>query len=257
GDEKDEVLVRANGIPTYLAADIAYHYNKLVVRGFDKAINIWGADHYGHIARMKNAMKLLGVDPDRLHVITVQLVRLMRGNEIARMSKRKGDSVSLGDLIEEIGVDATRYFFNMRLANSHFDFDLDLAVKKNNDNPVYYVQYAHARICSVLEKAKDYINLDIDYNSAIFTDETEIALLKQLSLFPKNIEIISNTLEPSRLTHYASDLASLFHSFYGKCKVIDEDNLERTKYRISLCKATKIVLSKVLWLLGVSSPDKM
>ena len=250
-DEKDEVLVRANGIPTYFAADIAYHYNKLHERKFTRAINVWGADHHGHIARMKRSMDLLGIDGERLEVITIQLVRLMRGSEIARMSKRRGEMISLEDLLEEIGIDAARYFFNMRLANSHFDFDLELAVKKSSENPVYYVQYAHARICSILENAPEW-----KCESPTYEHDAEKNLLRKIAQFPSEVAICAQTLEPSRLTHYATDLAGEFHSFYAACKVITDDATTRNS-RLLLADVARQTLANVLELLGVNAPERM
>jgi len=259
-DVKDEVLVRANSFPTYFAADIAYHYNKFVERGFTQAINIWGADHGGHISRMKSAMESIGVDSSRLQIITIQLVRLMREGKVARMSKRKGDTVSLGDLIEEIGVDSARFFFNMRNASSAFDFDLDLAVKQSSDNPVFYVQYAHARICSILEQAgipydggKPLEPKPINYN---YNTPAERALIKRIALFPREIESIAQLLEPSSLTTYVRNLASDFHSFYTVCPVNRADDDVRLA-RLLLVQATRQTIQNSLYLLGVSAPTKM
>ncbi|GHV18611.1 arginine--tRNA ligase [Clostridia bacterium] len=252
--DKDEVLVRANGFATYFAADIAYHYNKLAERGFDRAINVWGADHHGHIARMKRSMEILGLDPDRLEVITIQLVRLMRGGEVARMSKRSGESITLGDLLEEIGIDSARYFFNMRLANSHFDFDLELAVKQSSDNPVFYVQYAHARICSIIESAKEYGNWT--GVEPTYTHEAEQTLIRKIANFPQEVAVSAQILEPSRLTHYAAELAGDFHSFYGACKVMVEDEQTRNS-RLLLVDSARQTLKNVLNLLGVTAPERM
>ena len=248
---KDEVLRRANGIPTYFAADIAYHYNKFIERKFDKAINVWGADHHGHIARMKNAMANFGVDPDNLEIVLIQLVRLMRDGEVAKMSKRTGKTISLGDLVEEIGVDPARFFFNMRSPSTHFDFDLDLATKKSSDNPVYYVQYAHARINSILEQVGK-------YTTGIYTElnEEEKELLSYLAKLPQEIKIIIDTSDPSRLTHYCIELSRLFHSFYAKHKVLVDDN-DTKNTRLSIIFAVKKTLRACLELLGVSAPDKM
>lgn len=259
GAEKDDVLVRANGIPTYFAADIAYHRNKLEERGFDMAINIWGADHHGHIARMKGAMEAVGISGDRLKVLVIQLVRLMRNGEIARMSKRTGKMITLADLIEEIGVDAARFFFNMRAAGSHMDFDLDLAVSQSNENPVFYVQYAHARICSIIRILKESgVSADTAQNidlSLLKTPE-EFALLEILARLPEEIESAAQNFEPSNLTHYLIDVASHFHSFYNACRVRDEEeNLMHA--RLKLVDSTRIVIKNVLDILGVSAPEKM
>jgi arginyl-tRNA synthetase len=196
-------------------------------------------------------MELLGIDGDRLEVITIQLVRLMRGGEIARMSKRSGEMITLEDLLEEIGIDAARYFFNMRLANSHFDFDLELAMKKSSDNPVYYVQYAHARICSILENAPEW-----KCEKPVYEHVAEENLLRKIAQFPSEVAICANTLEPSRLTHYATDLAGEFHSFYGACKVITDDDVTRNS-RLLLVDVARQTLANVLDMLGVSAPKKM
>jgi len=249
--DKDEVLVRANGIPTYFAADIAYHYNKFIERKFDKAIDVWGADHHGHIARMKEAISYLGINPDDFEVVLIQLVRLMRDGEVARMSKRTGKTISLGDLVEEIGVDPARFFFNMRSPSTHFDFDLDLATKKTSDNPVYYVQYAHARINSILEQSGE-------YKTGVFYElnEEEREIVSYLAKLPQEVKIIIDTSDSSRVTHYCIELSRLFHSFYGKHKVLVEDeNIKNT--RLSIIYAVMKTLKACLALLGVSAPDKM
>lgn len=259
GAEKDDVLVRANGIPTYFAADIAYHRNKLENRNFDLAINIWGADHHGHIARMKGAMEAVGISGDKLDVLVIQLVRLMRNGEVARMSKRTGKMITLADLIEEIGVDAARYFFNMRAAGSHMDFDLDLAVSQSNENPVFYVQYAHARICSIIrilkESGVDVLPFDKTDCSLLKKDE-EIELLTKLSQLPLEIKAAAESFDPSNLTHYLIDVAAHFHSFYNACRVRDEEpNLMQA--RLKLIESTRVVIKNVLDILGVSAPEKM
>jgi arginyl-tRNA synthetase len=259
GVEKDEVLVRSNGIPTYFAGDIAYHRNKLVTRGFDWAINIWGADHHGHVARMKGAIEALGLDPGRLDVIIMQLVRLLRNGEVARMSKRKGQAITLADLIEEVGKDAARFFFNLRSADTHLDFDLDLAVEKSNENPVFYVQYAYARISSILNQvvqeeitvpAIDSINL------TLLKEESELALMKKLAELPEEITKAAQTIEPTRITRYVLEVASLFHSFYNSCRVIGDDE-GLMMARIALIEATRIVIKNVLDLLSISAPERM
>ncbi|MBQ4160281.1 MAG: arginine--tRNA ligase, partial [Clostridia bacterium] len=216
GEEKDEVLVRANGIPTYFAADVAYHRNKIEERGFDKAINIWGADHYGHVARMKNALGAIGIDGDKLDVVIMQLVRLMQDGEIVRMSKRTGKAVTLNDLLEDTSVDAARFFFNMRQADSHMVFDLDLAVEESSENPVYYVQYAHARMCSILsllasEGVEVLPTSEIDLS--LLGEPQELELMKKLADLPQEIEVAALAYEPSRLTRYCVDLAAVFHTF--------------------------------------------
>ncbi|MDD4688605.1 MAG: arginine--tRNA ligase [Eubacteriales bacterium] len=259
GEEKDEVLVRNNGIPTYFAADIAYHYNKFVTRGFDRVINIWGADHHGHIARMKNAMALIGINPDRLQVVTMQLVRLMRGGEVARQSKRTGGAITLTELIEDIGIDASRYFFNMRNAGSHFDFDLDLAVQQSNDNPVYYVQYAHARICSIIRQmAEEGVAVPSckDVNLTLLDKPEEVELLRKLAQFPGEIKLSAEVLEPAKITKYVSELAGLFHSFYNAHRVKGEDK-SLMNARLKLVDSVRITLKNALGILAVDAPEKM
>ena len=259
GSEKDDVLVRANGIPTYFAADIAYHRNKLEERDFDLAINIWGADHHGHIARMKGAMEAVGISGDKLDVLVIQLVRLMRNGEVARMSKRTGKMITLADLIDEIGVDAARFFFNMRAAGSHMDFDLDLAVSQTNENPVFYVQYAHARICSIiriLEESGVKVPAVSDIDASLLAKDEEIELLETLARLPEEIKASAESFDPSNLTHYLIDVASHFHSFYNACRVRDEEeNLMCA--RLKLIESTRIVIKNVLDILGVSAPEKM
>ena len=259
GSEKDDVLVRANGIPTYFAADIAYHKNKLEDRKFDLAINIWGADHHGHIARMKGAMEAIGVDSSKLDVLVIQLVRLMRNGEVARMSKRTGKMITLADLIDEIGVDAARFFFNMRAAGSHMDFDLDLAVSQSNENPVFYVQYAHARICSIiriLEESGVAVSSFDEIDASLLNKEEEIELLEVLAKLPEEIKNSAESFDPSNLTHYLIDVASHFHSFYNACRVRDEEE-SLMKARLKLIDCTKVVIKNVLDILGVSAPEKM
>ena len=258
-EEKDDVLVRANGIPTYFAADIAYHRNKFVTRGFDRVIDVWGADHHGHVARMKYAMDAVGVDSEKLEVVLMQLVRLMRGGEVARMSKRTGKAITLDDLLEEIGIDAARFFFNMRNAGSHFDFDLDLAVEQSNNNPVFYVQYAHARICSIirlLEEAGKKVKTADAINKDILVKEEEFNLLRQIAELPDEIKAAAETLEPSKLTRYSVELANAFHSFYNECHVNIEDE-ELSHARLKLIDCARIALANVLELLKVEAPEKM
>ena len=259
GAEKDDVLVRANGIPTYFAADIAYHRNKLEERGFDLAINIWGADHHGHIARMKGAMEAVGISGEKLDVLVIQLVRLMRNGEIARMSKRTGKMITLADLVEEIGVDAARFFFNMRAAGSHMDFDLDLAVSQTNENPVFYVQYAHARICSIIRLlVESGVNVPScnEIDCSILKAPEEIALLEVLAKLPEEIRASAKSFDPSNLTHYLIDVASHFHSFYNACRVRDEED-SVMRARLKLIECCRVVIKNVLDILGVSAPEKM
>jgi arginyl-tRNA synthetase len=259
GLEKDEVLVRNNGVATYMAADIAYHYNKFVTRGFDWAIDLWGADHHGHVARMKAAMEPFGVSKDRLEVVLFQLVRLYRNGELARMSKRTGKAISLEDLLEEVGRDAARFFFNLKTSGSHLDFDLDLAVKQSNDNPVFYVQYAHARICSLLRKLKEEGVEPKSIDSVDLTllkESEEIELIRKLSEYPEEIALSAKSLEPSRLTRYVMDVASHFHSFYNACRVKGEDE-ELMMARIILVDCTRIVIKNILELIKIDAPEKM
>lgn len=260
GTEKYEVIVRNNGLPTYFTSDIAYHRNKFLKRKYDRVINLLGADHHGHVARMKAAVKALGVDPDKIDVVLFQLVRLYRNGEIARMSKRTGKSISLIDLLDEVGRDAARFFFNTKASGSHLDFDLDLAVKESNENPVFYVQYAHARICSMLkrleeENAKLQSVDSVDLNRLVAKEEIE--LMKKLAEYPEEIRIAAETLEPSRLTRYVLDVAGLFHSFYNACKVKDAEDDGLRNARIVLVDSTRIVIKNVLDLLSISAPQRM
>ncbi|MDN5343992.1 MAG: arginyl-tRNA synthetase [Clostridia bacterium] len=258
GEEKDEVLVRKNGLPTYFAADIAYHRNKFE-RGFQRVINIWGADHHGHVARLKGALQALGYDPGRLEVVLMQLVRLYQGGEVLRMSKRTGHYVTLNELIEEVGRDAARYFFVMLKSDSHLEFDLDLARSQSADNPVYYVQYAHARICSILRLAKERglaVPPAREANLDLLREPAEVELIKQVASLPETVAGAALALEPHRLTRFAHDLASLFHSFYTTCRVLADDP-ELCQARLVLVEATRITLRNVLYLLGVTAPERM
>ena len=259
GGDKDDVLVRSNGIPTYFTADVAYHRNKFVTRGFDRVITILGADHYGHVARMKNSLTALGIDKEKLDIIIIQLVRLMSGGEVVRMSKRTGRSLTLNDLLDEIGIDAARFFFNTRGADTHMDFDLDLAVSQSSENPVFYVQYAHARICSILRLLKDenvLVKAVKDIDVTLLKEPQELELLKKLADFPEEIKAAALALEPNRLTRYCIDLSALFHAFYGACKVRSEDT-SLMDARVKLAECVRIVLSNVMRMLSVSTPEKM
>ena len=256
GEDKDNVLVRSDGSPTYFASDIAYHYNKFLERGFDTVIDIWGADHQGHVPRMKAAIKALGEDPEQLKVIICQLVTLRRGEEIVKLSKRSGDIVTLRELVDEVGPDACRFFFLSRSADSQMDFDIELAKKQSADNPVYYVQYAHARIASILRLARQ---RDIDYNQgdvSLLTTEPELTLIRRLILLPEIMEDVANTLEPHHLPYYAQELATAFHSFYKQCRVVSQDEA-LTDARLKLVRSTQIVLAKVLHLMGMTAPERM
>ena len=259
GEEKDEVLVRANGIPTYFAADIAYHYNKFAVRGFDRVIDVWGADHHGHVARMKGAMDAIGLSGDKLDIVLMQLVRLMKDGQPYKMSKRTGKAITLTDLLEEIPIDAARFFFNMREPNSTLDFDLDLAVEETNQNPVYYVQYAHARICSIFKNLaaegiapRAVTPEELDR----LTAPEERELIRQIASLPDEIIAAAHNYDPARMTHYVIDAATLFHKFYNACRVKGEDE-SLMQARLALCQATRTVLENVLGLLKISAPESM
>lgn len=255
-DAKDEVLVRSSGVPTYFAADIAYHRDKFQ-RGFDQVINIWGADHHGHVARLKAALAALGFDPDRLKVIIMQLVRLFQGGEVLRMSKRTGKYVTLEELLDDVGKDAARYFFIMRSADSHLDFDLDLAKAQSQDNPVYYVQYAHARIASILRNAQGYnIPAASETDFSLLRQEAELELLRKIADWPGVVEGAARALEPHRLPYYAHELASAFHKFYTQCRVLQDDP-DLSAARLALVKATQATLASVLGMMGVSAPESM
>jgi len=256
GEDKDNVAVRGDGSPTYFASDIAYHYNKFLERKFDKVINIWGADHQGHISRMKAVVGALGIAPERLEVIISQMVTLRRGEELVRISKRSGDIITLREVVDEVGSDACRFFFLSRSADSQMDFDLELAKKESPDNPVYYVQYAHARIASILRLAQQ---RGIDYGDgdiSLLSSEPELALIRKMLLLPEIVEIVAHTLEPHHLTYYAQDLATVFHSFYKQCRVISR-NEALTKARLKLVEAAKLVLANTLHFMGMTAPEKM
>lgn len=255
GDEKDEVLIRSNGIPTYYAADIAYHKNKFD-RGFKRVINIWGADHHGHVARMKGAMDAIGYDSDNLTIMLMQLVRLYQNGEVVRMSKRTGQYVTLQELIEEVGKDAARYFFIMRNPDSHLDFDLDLAKQQSSDNPVYYVQYAHARINSILTATGQPTPKAAEADLTLLKEEAELELIRKIADLPNEIAYAAEELAPYRLARYATDLATMFHSFYNSCRVLTDDQA-LTAARLVLVNATRITLRNVLTMLGVSAPERM
>ena len=258
GDEKDEVVVRSNGTPTYFAADIAYHRNKFE-RGFNKAINIWGADHHGHVARMKGAMTAFGYESDNLQIILMQLVRLIQNGEVVRMSKRSGQYITLRELMDEVGKDAARFFFNLRDPDSTVDFDMDLAKAQSSDNPVYYVQYAHARLCSILRQAEELgdtgaLPSEEDLKRLDSTEERD--LLKKMADLPSEIIVAARLMEPHRLARYVLDLAGLFHTFYNSQRVlVDDQGLRRA--RLSLVRAVKQIIRNVLDILGVSAPEKM
>jgi len=256
GEDKDNVLIRSDGSPTYFASDIAYHFNKFSERKFDTVIDIWGADHQGHVSRMMAVVNVLGINPKRLKVIICQLVTLRRGQEIVRVSKRSGDIITLREVIDEVGPDACRFVFLSRSADAQMDFDLELAKKQSADNPVYYVQYAHARISSILrlaeEKGIDYGRGDV----SLLNTEPELTLIRRMIRLPEIAELISNTLEPHHLPYYAQDLATVFHSFYKQCRVVSK-NQELTRARLKLVKAAQIVLARTLHLMGMTAPESM
>ncbi|MCM2581286.1 arginine--tRNA ligase [Bacillus stercoris] len=257
GDDKDRVLIKKDGTYTYLLPDIAYHKDKLN-RGFDKLINVWGADHHGYIPRMKAAIEALGYEKGTLEVEIIQLVHLYKNGEKMKMSKRTGKAVTMRDLIEEVGLDAVRYFFAMRSADTHMDFDLDLAVSTSNENPVYYAQYAHARICSMLRQGEEQgLTPGADLDFSHIQSEKEYDLLKTIGGFPEAVAEAAEKRIPHRVTNYIYDLASALHSFYNAEKVIDPENEEKSRARLALMKATQITLNNALQLIGVSAPEKM
>lgn len=253
GDDKDRVLRKSDGSYTYLVPDIAYHITKFE-RGFDKLVNLWGADHHGYIPRMKAAMSALGKDADQLEVDIIQMVRLVENKEEIKMSKRTGNAVTVRELCEEVGVDAVRYFFVQRALDTHLDFDLALARKQSNDNPVYYAQYAHARICSILKQADDSLSCD---SYELLNDEKEVQLLKYINEFPAVVADAARNRAPNKVCNYIQKLAAYFHSFYNACKVIDSNNAALSAQRLALLKATKITLKNALYLIGVEAADKM
>ncbi|MBP2242533.1 arginyl-tRNA synthetase [Cytobacillus eiseniae] len=257
GDDKDRVLIKNDGSYTYLTPDIAYHKDKLE-RGFEQLINIWGADHHGYIPRMKAAIQALGYNREALEVEIIQLVHLYKNGEKMKMSKRTGKAVTMRDLVEEVGLDATRYFFAMRSADTHMDFDLDLAVSQSNENPVYYAQYAHARISSILRQGEEQgLTVDSNADFTLISSEKEMDVLKKLGEFPQAVGEAATKRLPHRITNYIFELASTFHSFYNAEKVLDAEQPERTKARLALIKSVQISLKNALALIGVSAPEKM
>lgn len=259
GNDKDIVLVRANGLPTYIVPDIAYHYNKLVTRGYDKAIDVLGADHHGYVPRMKAALTALGLDADRLDAVIMQMVRLVREGETIKLSKRSGKAITLNTLIDEVPLDAARFFFNLREPNSHFDFDLELAAKESSENPVYYVQYAHARICSILKKAQEQgieIKAPTDEELMLLNSDEEKELIRHLSALTDEIIAAAELYNPAKITHYVIELATLFHKFYNAHRVmIDDEGLMRA--RLYLCTAVKDTIKNILTMLKITTPEVM
>ena len=258
-EAKDEVLVRANGIPTYFAADIAYHYNKFAVRGFSRAIDVWGADHHGHVARMKGAMDAIGLDGEKLDIVLMQFVRLMQDGQPVRMSKRTGKAIGLAELLDEVPIDSARFQFNLREPGSVMDFDMDLAVAQDSENPVYYVQYAHARICSILKKlAEDGIVFEgaDKADLTLLTEPAEKELIRHIADFPGEIISAAKSYDPARITRYVTELANRYHKFYNSCRVKDAEHCV-CQARIALCTATKNVISNALTLLKITVPESM
>ena len=260
GNDKDIVLVRANGLPTYIVPDIAYHYNKLVTRGYDKAIDVLGADHHGYVPRMKAALTALGLDASRLDCVIMQMVRLVREGETIKLSKRSGKAITLNTLIDEVPLDAARFFFNLREPNSHFDFDLELAAKQSSENPVYYVQYAHARICSIIKKAQEQgveLKTPGDDELALLNSKEEKDLIRHLSLLTDEIVSAAKSYDPAKITHYVIELATLFHKFYNAQRVMLDDNEGLMQARLFLCKAVKDTIYNILNMLKITAPEVM
>ena len=258
GLDKDFVLRRSNGLYTYIVPDIAYHYDKLVTRNFDKAINVLGADHHGYVPRLKAALTALGVDAEKLDVVLMQMVRLVRNGEVVKLSKRSGKAITLVTLLDEIPIDAARFYFNLREANSQFEFDLDLAVEKSSQNPVYYVQYAHARICSLLRNlSEEGVQIPESANFDLLDNPREIELIRHLASLPKEIDLAAKSYDPAKITKYAIDLATLFHRFYDGCSVKNAETPELKDARILLCIAVRQTLRNVLTLLNIDQPEKM
>ncbi|MDE5569329.1 MAG: arginine--tRNA ligase [Ruminococcus sp.] len=258
GMDKDFVLRRSNGLYTYIVPDIAYHYDKLVTRNFDKAINVLGADHHGYVPRLKAALTALGVDASKLDVVLMQMVRLVRNGETVKLSKRSGKAITLVTLLDEIPIDAARFYFNLREANSQFEFDLDLAVEKSSQNPVFYVQYAHARICSLISNLKsEGIEIPETADFTLLDNSREIELIRHIASLPHEIELAAKQYDPAKLTKYAVDLATLFHRFYDACSVKNAETPELMNARILLCIAVRQVLRNVLTILKIEQPEKM
>lgn len=260
GADKDEVIIRSSGTPGYFASDIAYHYDKFVRRAFEWVIDIWGADHQGHVPRMHAMMQALGLDPQDLTLIIYQLITLKRGGEVVRLSKRTGDIVTLREVLDDVGADAVRFFLLSRSAESQIDFDLDLAKEQSSENPVYYVQYAHARICSILRLAEERgFDAPERCDVTLLVHPMELTLIRRMLMLPEFVELVAATLSPHHLPHYAQDLASQFHAFYRDCRVISPDpaDHELTAARLCLVRAAKTVLARTLHLMGMTAPERM
>lgn len=255
GGEQDFVLLRSNGFPTYIVPDIAYHYNKLVTRGYDKAIDVLGADHHGYVKRMRVCLKAMGIDEKRLDVVMCQMVNLVRDGEVVKLSKRSGKAITLTTLLDEVPIDEARFFFNLRSADTHLDFDLDLAVEESSKNPVFYVQYAHARICRVLEKMAD---SGAKYNGGEvkFTEEAELALIRKIAELPELVNEAASEYSPFKMTKYVYEFAQVFHKFYDTCPIKDAEDRVKTS-RLALCAAAKTVIANVLAMLKIDAPEKM
>ena len=259
GEQQDAVLVRSNGAPTYFASDVAYHHDKFINRGFDRVIDIWGADHQGHVSRMKAAVEAMDVDPERLELMIYQMVTFKQGDDLVRLSKRSGDIITVDDLVDQVGADVCRYFFLSRAADTQIEFDLELAARQSSDNPVYYVQYAHARIAGIIANARergiDFGNADI----SLLTHDAELALIRRIVQLPELVQVMAENLEVHHLPHYAQDLATAFHWFYQQCRVIStvEGEAGLTRARLRLCQAARIALARCLSLMGMDAPDRM
>jgi arginyl-tRNA synthetase len=256
GEDKDNVVIRSTGRPTYFASDIAYHYDKFLRRRFDQVVNVWGADHQGHVSRMKAAVEALGVDPARLHILIYQLVSFRRGDELVRLSKRAGNIVLIRDVVAEVGADAARFFFLSRSADSQMEFDLELAKRQSAENPVYYVQYAHARIAGILANAAERIASFDDADVSLLTHAAELELIKRMLQLPELVHLMATQLEPHHLPHYAIELATSFHQFYTECRVLSDD-VALSKARLKLCLAAKTALARALVLMGMNAPERM
>ena len=259
GEQQDAVLVRSNGAPTYFASDVAYHHDKFINRGFDRVIDIWGADHQGHVSRMKAAVAAMGVDPERLELMIYQMVTFKQGEDLVRLSKRSGDIITVDDLVDQVGADVCRYFFLSRAADTQIEFDLELAARQSSDNPVYYVQYAHARIAGIIANARDRGIEFGDADISLLTHDAELALIRRIVQLPELVQVMAENLEVHHLPHYAQDLATAFHWFYQQCRVIStvEGEAEMTRARLRLCEAARVALARCLSLMGMDAPDRM
>lgn len=257
GEDKDNVVVRSTGRPTYFASDIGYHYDKFKKRGFNRVINVWGADHQGHVSRLKAAVQALGVDPKQLEILIYQLVSFRRGEEVVRLSKRSGNIVLMRDIVDEVGPDAARFFFLSRSADSQMEFDLELAKRQSAENPVYYVQYAHARIAGIIKNAGDRGFSSAGSDVSLLAHAAELDLIRKMLQLPDLVQYIAERSEPHHLPHYAQELATAFHQFYTECRVLDDDNKPLSGARLRLCEAARAALARALSLMGMSAPDEM